>query len=278
MRLGGPFFGESGDPASWAEGVNQKGYRAAYCPVSASAGDDLIRAYATAAHNADLVIAEVGAWSNPISPNEEIRSAALRHCQEQLDLADRIGARCCVNIAGSRGEQWDGPHPDNLSEETFDLVVESVRNILDAVKPSRTFYTLETMPWVFPESPESYARLVAAVDRPAFGVHLDPVNLISSPQKFYDNATLIRECFRLLGPHIKSCHAKDIALSGRLTLHLDEVRPGLGVLDFRVFLHELNRLDPNTPVMLEHLVTEEEYDLAAEYLHTLALEENISIR
>src|SRR5689334_12584852 len=112
MRLGGPIFGEkSGAPALWADAMKRKGYRAAYCPVSSAAGDDLIRAYASAARDADIVIAEVGAWSNPISPNEEVRAAALRHCQEQLDLAERIGARCCVNIAGSRGEQWDGPHP-----------------------------------------------------------------------------------------------------------------------------------------------------------------------
>jgi hypothetical protein len=31
-----------------------------------------------------------------------------------LALADEIGSLCCVNISGSRGSQWDGPHPDNL--------------------------------------------------------------------------------------------------------------------------------------------------------------------
>jgi sugar phosphate isomerase/epimerase len=277
LRLGGPIFGDSSDPILWIDAVKRHGYRAAYCPVSATASDEEIRAYADAARDADLVIAEVGAWSNPISPDDGTRRAALSHCQEQLDLAERIGARCCVNIAGSRGAQWDGPHPDNLSDETFDLIVESVRSILDAVKPRRTCYALETMPWVFPDSPESYARLLQAIDRPAFGVHLDPVNLVNSPQRFYDNAALIRECFRLLGHTIKSCHAKDIALSGRLTVHLDETRPGLGGLDYRVFLHELNRLDPDTPLMLEHLPTEEEYDFAAEHLRSIAQAEGISL-
>jgi sugar phosphate isomerase/epimerase len=76
------------------------------------------------------------------------------------------------------------------------------------------------------------------------GVHLDPVNMISSPRRFYDNANFIRECFQKLGPHIKSCHAKDIALASRLTVHLDEVRPGLGNLDYSVFLSEANTLHP----------------------------------
>src|SRR5262249_47707583 len=154
--------------------------------------------------------------------------AAIALCQQRLELAERIGARCCVNIAGSRGPRWDGPHPDNLSPATFDLVVETVREIIDAVNPTRTFYTLEPMPWVFPDNPTTYEQLVRAIDRPAFGVHLDPVNWTSSPQICYDTGGLIRESFARLGPYIKSCHAKDVTLSDRLTVHLDEVVPGRG--------------------------------------------------
>ena len=51
---------------------------------------------------------------------------------------------------------------------------------------------------------------------------------------------------------IKSCHAKDIALSEKLTTHLDEVRPGLGGLDYATFLRELDKLDPDTLLMIEH--------------------------
>src|SRR5262249_16871996 len=158
------------------------------------------------------------------------RRAAIARCQAQLALADQIGARCCVNIAGSRGAQWDGPHPDNLSEETFAMIVDSVREIIDGVRPTRSFYALETMPWAFPDAPASSLRLLRAIDRPQCAVHLDPVNLVSSPQRFYDTAALLRECFATLGPFIRSCHAKDIALAGRLTVHLEEVRPGLGGL------------------------------------------------
>ena len=270
MRLGGPLFAACPDPQSWAAALRAQGYRAAYCPCDQGASDQEVAAYAAAARQADIVIAEVGAWSNPLSPDPAVRQAALAHCQARLELAERIGARCCVNIAGSRGEQWDGHHPDNLIPETFDLVVESVRAIIDAVRPRRTCYTLETMPWMYPDSPESYQRLLAAIDRPGCGVHLDPVNLVCSPQRFYANTALIRECFARLGPLIRSCHAKDIALSPRLTTHLDEVRPGLGGLDYHTYLQELKRCDPDLPLMLEHLATEEEYDLAAAHLRTVA--------
>ncbi len=49
-------------------------------------------------------------------------------------------------------------------------------------------------------------------------------------------------------------------------MQLDEVRPGLGRLDYAVYLANLAQLDPDTPLMLEHLATEHEYQLAAAYI------------
>jgi sugar phosphate isomerase/epimerase len=145
-----------------------------------------------------------------------------------------------------------------------------VRQIVDEVKPTRTYYTLETMPWMYPDSVDSYLRLIEAVDRERFAVHLDPVNMVSSPQRFFDNAALIRECFTALGDRIRSCHAKDIALGTKLTVHLDEVRPGLGGLDYRTYLAELAKIDPDTPLMLEHLPNADEYAAAAAYVRAEA--------
>ena len=41
---------------------------------------------------ADLLIAEVGAWSNPLAANEQGRTAAIAYCKQQLAVAERIGA------------------------------------------------------------------------------------------------------------------------------------------------------------------------------------------
>jgi sugar phosphate isomerase/epimerase len=277
MRLGGPVFEDTSTPEKWVQAVNKLGYRAADCPLGPDVPDDEVQAYSRAARDADIVIAEVGAWSNPLADDEEQRRDALEKCRRGLDLADRIGARCCVNIAGSRGAQWDGPHPDNLSEETFEMIVETTRAIIDAVQPRRSFYALETMPWIFPDSPESYLRLIQAIDRPQFCVHLDPVNMINSPARLFDNAAFLRECFRLLGPHIRCCHAKDIVLRGQLTVHLDEVRPGQGALDYATFLRELNALDPDTPLILEHLPAAEDYHLAAAFVRGVAANHEITL-
>ncbi len=265
IHLGGPVFEKYQGPDEWVRAVKRLGYGAAYCPVGANASDDTVRAYERAADRAGIIIAEVGAWSNPISPDEKMRQDALEKCRRQLSLADRIGARCCVNISGSRGPKWDGPAPENLTDETFDMIVETTRSIIDAVKPTRTFFTLETMPWAYPDSADSYLRLFKAIDRKGFAVHLDPVNLVCSPQRYYGSGKLISECFAKLGPYTKSCHAKDILLQTKLTTHLDEVRPGQGGLDYVTFLSELNKL-PGVPLMLEHLPNAEEYNKAAEHI------------
>ena len=277
MRLGGPVFGETSSPESWIALVRAKGWRAAFCPLTPQADDAAVQDYARAAAEAGVVIAEVGAWSNPLSGDETERAAALAKCKRGLALAERVGARCCVNISGSRGIKWDGPDPANLTPETFDMIVASVREIIDAVRPSRTFYTLETMPWTYPDSVESYARLLAAVDRERFAVHFDPVNLVCSPQLYHNNGAMIREFVEKLGPRIRSCHAKDILLAEKLTVHLDEVRPGLGALDYRAYFQALNALDPDTPLMLEPLPDEAEDDLAAAHLRGVAGEAGVPL-
>ena len=276
IRLGGPVFKKYSNPEEWISALKELNYKAAYCPVQLGASSDEIKSYKTAAQKADIVISEVGAWSNPIDPDEAKSKVAIEKCINSLQLADEIGANCCVNISGSRNpEKWAGPHADNLTPGTFDLIVETTRKIIDTVNPINTFYALETMPWAYPDSVDSYEKLVKAIDRKQFGVHFDPVNLVVSPQVYYKNGGMISEAFKKLGPFIKSCHAKDILLlDNELTPHLPEVRAGLGNLNYGVYLKELSKLK-NIPLMLEHLKTEEEYGLAANYIRSVAEKNNI---
>ncbi|OAS20487.1 sugar phosphate isomerase/epimerase family protein [Paenibacillus oryzisoli] len=266
MRIGAPLLKQVKDPKEWTNEHLRRGYLAAYCPDLTIQDTAEIRAYRQAARDADIVIAEVGAWSNPLSDDAAIRQSALQRCKEQLALTEEIGAICCVNIAGSRSAQWDGPHPDNFTPDTFALIVDNVRDIIDAVKPKTSYFTLEVMPWIFPNDAETYLSLMKAIDREAFGVHLDPVNMIASPALFFHNRKLLLECFMLLGPYIRSCHAKDVVLSSELTVHLSEVRPGLGGLDYYTYLKLLRSLNRDVPLMLEHLLDDEAYQEAAKFI------------
>jgi sugar phosphate isomerase/epimerase len=277
MRLGGPVFSDNQGPEEWILKLQEENYRSAVFPLNHDTDDELINQYVNAARRHDILIAEVGAWSNPISKDSQVRAQALENCKKQLELAEKVGAACCVNIAGSRGEQWDGPSPENFSPETFALIVDTIREIIDAVNPKRTFYTLETMPWIFPDSTEAYLQLIKAIDRKAFAVHFDPVNMITGPRIYYNNGAMIKDFVDKLGPYIKSCHAKDITMTGEFMVHLNEVIPGAGLLDYRVLLSEVNRINKDMPIILEHLTTEEEYRQAAGYITNVANELDIPV-
>ena len=268
IRLGGPVSVPSDDPDELALAHRKLGYRAAYCPNASLNDSGRLKAVTGAFARRDVVIAEVGRWCNLLDPDATKRKKNLETVTEGLALADAIGARCCVDIAGSfHPSVWYGPHPDNFAPKFFDAAVENARRIIDAAKPTRAKFCYEMMGWAMPETPDRYLRMIRAVDRKAFGVHLDPCNLVNSPEKFYRNTDLLDECFDKLGKWIASCHAKDLTWDVEMNVHFREVRPGTGSLDYGTYLRRLAALPQNPPLMLEHLPNAEEYDKAR--LHIL---------
>jgi sugar phosphate isomerase/epimerase len=265
MRLGGAVF-NYGTPEEWVRRHKEQGFTAAYFPLGHDAPRELILEYKEAAEENGIVIAEVGAWSNPMSRDKETRKKAFAYCVAQLELAEITGALCCVNIAGSYGPKWDGPHSGHYTRAAFDEIVNTTQAIIDAVNPKNTVYSLEPMPFMLPDTPESYLELIAAIGRGAFAPHLDVCNMINSPRLAADTAGFINRCFDLLGPQIISCHAKDIALSDKLTVHLDEVPIGQGCLCYRTLTGRIRALPGDVPLMIEHLDTQEEYEAAAGYI------------
>lgn len=277
LRLGGPSFAKTEDPEELALAHRKLGYRAAYCPNVALDDSARIKAFAAAFAKHDVVIAEVGRWVNLLDADPAKRKQNLQTVTDGLALAEAIGARCCVDIAGSFStKEWYGPHPDNLTSRFFDAAVENARTIIDAVKPTRAKFCYEMMGWAMPHTPDNCLKLLRAVDRKAFAVHLDPCNLINSPEKFYRNTELLNECFDRLGRWIASCHAKDLTWEVEMNVHFREVAPGQGSLDYATYLRRLARLPHNPPLMIEHLKTAEEYAAAAKHIVEMGRKEGLS--
>jgi sugar phosphate isomerase/epimerase len=261
IRLGGPLFGAPADPEGLALAHRKLGYRAAYCPGVGLNETEKIRDIAAAFAKHDVVLAEVGRWVNLLDADPAKRAANLKLVTDGLALAEAIGARCCVDIAGSLSpKSWFGPHPDNLTPKFFDAAVENARKIIDAVKPKRAKFCYEVMGWAYPDSPDSYLKLIKAIGRDAFGVHLDPCNAVNSPERFYHNTDLLNECFDKLGPWIVSCHAKDLVWDVEMNVHFREVTIGTGSMDYATYLKRLSTLPGDVPLMIEHMANAAEYD------------------
>jgi sugar phosphate isomerase/epimerase len=275
MRLGAPVFlkGTELNPENYLLEHVKKGYSAAYCPEGLTAGDtDLIKAYRKEAEKQDVLFAEVGAWCNLLTLDETLRKKNLEYTIERLALAEELGAKTCVNIIGTRCEEnWFGPDAENYSEDFLGEAVDTARRIVDAVKPQRAKLSFEMMPYSFLDSPEEYLRFLKAVDRKEIGVHFDPVNCINSPRLYYRSGAFLQEAFRLLGDRIVSIHLKDIRIDHTLvSAAFYEVPIGQGGMDYTVLLREAAKLPEQTPLMLEHLAEEQEYDLAAEQVRITA--------
>ena len=293
IRLGGPIFigaargagaGESHgadvtDPELLVRKHREKGFRAAYAPHVTLKDRERVRDIRAAFEAADIVIAEVGYWENLLQSDPDEAKAHREKMVEALALAEELGACCAINSLGSfvagPVKMHDGR---NFTKDMFDAAVENARYFIDAVKPTRTYFTYELFPFNVNDSPEGILALADAIDRQRFGIHMDLVNLVNCPRNYYASGAIIERCVGLFGDRIVSAHAKDITMEmPSVSVILREVRPGLGNLDYPAYLRALEKLPQTVPLMMEHLPTEGEYDLAAKYIRGVAAQEGITV-
>ena len=257
----------------------QRGWRAAYCPPVSVDDGDRLRDIANAFSEQDVLLAEVGAWRNPLHPDPTAAGEERRLLANALAVADEVGARCAISLIGSlvtdSALEW---HQRNMSEECFDAAVEVAREVIDAVKPKRASLVFEIYPFSVNDTPANIKRLLDAVDRERYGVHMDLVNLVNCPRAYFGNSALLEECLALFGERIVSAHAKDVAMArgeGRqmtpaISVVLEEVRPGLGGIDYAAYLRGLHGLAHTVPLMLEHLEDHIAYDAATRHIREVA--------
>jgi len=271
MYLGISSSLEHGSPQEWAQKHKALGLQTVNFPVSCDDGEDTFMAYKQAADEAGLTIAEVGVWRNTLAADPDERQRWIDYAIRQLRMADAIGAACCVNVVGTPyGPRWDGGYRENFSTELWDMAVSMIRQIIDTARPRHTKFCIESMPWMIPSGPDEYLHLIEAVDRAEFGTHLDVVNMITTPRRYFFNDEFLDECFRKLHGTIVSCHLKDILLKQEYTFQLEECACGQGTLDIKRYIRLASVEDSCMPMIIEHLTTDEEYISSVKYVHKLA--------
>ena len=259
MLLGGTVAGAFASPQEWEKLLVESRFRAVTAPFNCQTSREEAREYCEIARRHGALIAEVGVWRNTMSPDREAREAAIGYAIGQLELADRIGARCCVNILGAVGPRWDGAYRENFNRETWDRGVKTIRQIIDAVNPQNTYFTIESMPWMVPTGPDECLRLMDAVERDRFAVHMDAFNWMTTPRRYFFNEEFVEECFEKLGKYTRSCHLKDVRLEEDYTIFLRETYPGNGGINIRHLIETALKYDPQMPFIIEHLDSDEAY-------------------
>lgn len=264
MRLGAPLFGCESNAESFTAKAVEKNYRAVFCPdyLVSSSQEREIEELKDACRTKDLVIAEVGAWCNPLSPDPVEARKAVAYISDRLRLADKLGAACCDNVIGSASTVfWYAPAAENYTRAFMERAVEVYSRILDEVQPQNTKMAFEVMPFCFLDCTDSYVEFLEMLHREDVAAHLDLVNLIHDGRTLYNYKALFRDAVDRIGSKCVSAHLKDIDIEPYPTnTRMNEVPIGTGYVSPEYMLECLAQIPGDLPLMLEHLNTEEEYD------------------
>ncbi len=239
------------------------------------ATDSEVRELKAAMKQHDVIIFEVGGYRNLLHTDEKVRSEYINRIAYCLEAAEKVGCPMVGTISGSRNPEGNkfvdnyAVHPDNWTLETWELLQESLHKILDLTKGLKAAIGMEAQITTNIDSPLAHLRLIEDMKSDRIKVNLDPTNMVHLYNHFH-TTELINECFDTLGEHIAGCHAKDsYVLPHSQTVHVQEVCPGRGRLDYETYFVRLSRMKWARALLPEHIPSDQ-FEEAYEYLRTVA--------
>jgi sugar phosphate isomerase/epimerase len=144
-------------------------------------------------------------------------------------------------------------HPENHTQRTFDLVVDSLKQVCRVGEQDGVFIAVEGHVLSCLDTPQRIRELVDAVGSPALKFNYDPVNFTGSVKQVHDTRIILAQLKELMGPFTVAAHAKDCALGDELVLHIKEVVPGTGTMNYEMFMKDFQELAPDGFFIIEHL-------------------------
>jgi L-ribulose-5-phosphate 3-epimerase len=161
------------------------------------------------------------------------RSARMDALKQTSDFAKMLGI---PNI-----QTHCGFIPEDPSDPLYEETVLALRELAEHCAGNGQSFLMETGQ----ETPTTVSRTIKDVDRPSLGVGLDTANLI-----LYGKANPV-DAVDILGPHIRSIHAKD----GKWPTNPDklgqEVLIGTGIVDFKQVFTKLHKVGYRGAISIE---------------------------
>jgi sugar phosphate isomerase/epimerase len=263
-------------PEETVKRIREGGYTAVNTQPSQWNETELVEVRA-ALKKYDVVVFEVGAYSNIIHPDRARRQEILTAIIQKFDGAEKIGGILVATVSGSRDPKYlINPRPENWSKETWKVLVQSVKQILKDTAGSKVSLGMEAQITTNLDGPRAHKRLIDDVGDARCAVNLDPTNMVSL-ERYFHTTELLHECFDLLGESILGCHAKDTFIEPDIqTLHIQEVCPGRGVMDYETFLACMSRMKWARALFPEH-IPDEQFPEAFAYIRKIAEKTGVKI-
>ena len=225
-----------------------------------------------------LEAAQANGWYEVlVHPDDAVRAEGIRGVQALCRLGAALAAGSVYVRPGSLNPRgaWT-PHPDNLSPRTFDRLVDSLRAACAVAEQEGIPLALEGHVVSPLDSPQRMRAVLDAVGSPALKVNIDPVNFIGTVPDVYDTRPVLNALFDLLGKDIAAAHLKDCVLEDHLVVHITEVMPGDGTLDYNLLLNRMQQDCPRGYALIEHL-PDEKVPRARENVLRMAQQAGVSL-
>ncbi len=221
-------------------------------------------------HN--LPVSCVSGYTNICHPDRTERTKRNNYLKAILRHARDCGSPYVISETGTVNPESDwSSHPDNKSERTYEDCVSVVRELAQEAYDHGAMFLLETYVNNIIGSVEETLRLFADVNHPGLGLLMDPTNYFETHNIDAMDGVL-NQMFDALSDKIRIAHAKDVmrtsgsdmsekfadidasdAHAFRGVGEIELPAPGLGVLNYSLYLKRLAKHHPNIPIIIEHL-------------------------
>jgi sugar phosphate isomerase/epimerase len=222
----------------------------------------------------DLPICCISGYTNIIHPDRDERERRVGYLKEIIRHAQYLGSPYVVSETGTYNTESDWVHdPKNKTEEGFEECRAVIADLARTAYDHGAMFLLETYVNNAVGSVEETVRMFAAVDHPGLGLLMDPTNYFES-HNIDRMDQVLNQVFDTLVDRIKIAHAKDVKRAGADTTEkhadigdedaleshtfrgvgaIELPAPGLGSLNYDLYLRRLARKHPNIPIIIEHL-------------------------
>lgn len=223
-------------------------------------------------HN--LPISCISGYTNIIHPDKAERDRRVGYLKEIIAHAQYLGTPYVISETGTYNTESDWVHhPKNKTEEGFEECRKVIADLSQFAYDHGAVFLLETYVNNVVGSVEETVKMFAQVDHPGLGLLMDPTNYFET-HNIDRMDEILNQVFDTLSDKIKIGHAKDVKRSGddKTEKHADigdadaleshtfrgvgEIElpaPGLGSLNYDLYLQRLAKKHPNIPMIIEHL-------------------------
>ncbi len=220
--------------------------------------------------DANLPIVAISAYTNLIHHDPEKKKANLDYMKMIMERALDLGCPYVASETGTKNLESDWVWDEaNETELAYEETAETIAEIVKFGKEVGATYIVENYVNNVIGSIEQIQRLFADINMPNLKLICDPTNYFTE-ELMHDIDGELQRIFCALSDKIVIAHAKDIKFAEdfgvkQADIDADESHvfrgsgavelpaPGLGCLNYDLYVKLLAKYHPNIPLIIEHL-------------------------